>query len=71
MRGITLTYLSVAVATDVIKNLFLYIPNSNKKHKEGGNRAKRQNCYYTIKYIVILANTANASDEIITLIANY
>lgn len=70
MQGITLTYLSVAVATDVIKICF-YIPNSNKKHKEGGNRAKRQNFYYTIKYIVILANTANASDEIITLIANY
>ena len=45
IQGVTITYLSVAVATDVIKQLVSkYQIQTKNIYRESGNRGKRQNC---------------------------
>ena len=68
MRGVTITYLSIAVATDVIKKLIskYQIQTKNTRKVEIGLKGKIIN--YVILSTVVLADAAIASDEIIIVI---
>ena len=68
IRGVTITYLSVAVATDVIKKLVskYQIQTKNIRKAEIGLKGRIVN--YILLSTVILMDAANASDEVITLI---
>ena len=68
MRGVIITYLSVAVATDVIKKFIskYQIQIQDTRKVETGLKGKIIN--YIILSTVVVANTAIASDGIIIAI---